>query len=72
MNVDDINKHNECTELIKVIEKEKSTKKTWIIIASCLGGFLIVAIIFLYCVHKRNTKRSTKFSKVRSVEPTAV
>lgn len=72
MNEIDINMHNECTALMKMKEKEKSSKKTWIIVASSLGGFLVVAIIFLYCMHRRNGKHSTRFKKVNGDEPAIV
>lgn len=46
-----------CSELIEIQEARIRAKSTWIIIACCIGAFLICLLIGLYFVHKRNKKR---------------
>ncbi|XP_077291268.1 tsukushi-A-like [Arctopsyche grandis] len=57
--------YDECKKHIHIQEKEKTAKKTWIIVAGSLGGFLLLAVIFLCCMHQRNVNKTNTEAQQR-------
>ncbi|XP_048515749.1 decorin isoform X2 [Athalia rosae] len=49
-----------CLDVIKVRAAQLKARSTWITVVSCISAFLVCLVVGLYCVHKRNKKRSKK------------
>ena len=59
--------YQECEEMIRAKVEIEKARSTWILVASCVSGFLICVILALYCVHRRNTKKRKKLKKAQQL-----
>ncbi|XP_011692643.1 PREDICTED: leucine-rich repeat and immunoglobulin-like domain-containing nogo receptor-interacting protein 1 isoform X2 [Wasmannia auropunctata] len=52
--------YNECSGIIQQAQETEKARSVWILVVSCVAGFLFVAFVVLFCMHKRNRKRRRK------------
>ncbi|KZC06946.1 PREDICTED: decorin isoform X2 [Dufourea novaeangliae] len=55
--------YDRCADIMRLkIETEKA-RYTWIVVASCIAGFLVCLFVVLFCVHKVNKRRKKKLKE---------
>lgn len=52
-----------CAEIMRLKIQTERVRNTWILIACCIGGFLLCLFVGLFCIHKRNKRRKKKLKE---------
>lgn len=52
--------YNQCSIIIQQKVETEKARSVWILVVSCVSGFLFVVFTVLCCVHKRNRRRRRK------------
>lgn len=55
--------YEQCTEVVRLHMETEKARNTWILIACCIGGFLLCLFVSLFCVHKKNKRRKKKLKE---------
>ncbi|KOX79346.1 Tsukushin [Melipona quadrifasciata] len=55
--------YDRCLEILRLQAETEEARKTWILIACCISGFLACLFVGLFCVHKRNKRRKKKLKE---------
>ncbi|XP_011055823.1 PREDICTED: leucine-rich repeat-containing protein let-4 [Acromyrmex echinatior] len=52
--------YNQCSTIIQQKVETEKARSVWILVVTCVSGFLFVVFMVLCCVHKRNRRRRRK------------
>ncbi|XP_018400705.1 PREDICTED: leucine-rich repeat-containing protein 7 [Cyphomyrmex costatus] len=52
--------YDQCSTIIQQQVETEKARSVWILVISCVSGFLFIVFIVLCCVHKRNRRRRRK------------
>ncbi|XP_076648672.1 leucine-rich repeat activity-regulated protein at synapses [Halictus rubicundus] len=55
--------YDQCTEIERLRIQTEKVRNIWILVACCIGGFLLSLCVGLTCVHKRNKRRKKKLKE---------
>ncbi|KYN31039.1 Tsukushin [Trachymyrmex septentrionalis] len=51
---------NQCSSIIQQKVETEKARSAWILVVTCVSGFLFIVFMVLCCVHKRNRRRRRK------------
>ncbi|XP_018366395.1 PREDICTED: leucine-rich repeat-containing G-protein coupled receptor 5 [Trachymyrmex cornetzi] len=52
--------YNQCSTIIQLKVETEKARSIWVLVVSCVSGFLLIVFTVLCCVHKRNRRRRRK------------
>jgi hypothetical protein len=52
--------YNHCSNILQQKAETEKARAIWILVASCVSGFLFLAFVALFCIHKQNRRRRRK------------
>lgn len=55
--------YGRCMSILQLRVETEKARKTWILVACCVSGFIICIFVWLFCIHKRNKRRRRKLKE---------